>query len=104
VRTVGVIFDMFYLMAELGCLMAVVAILYRLRYSLLFVSAPILSVVALTLGLQVWAKATAPQLPLFAFGLILAIRPALALVPPIFIVLVALSPRLSFARQAKTSR
>jgi hypothetical protein len=82
-----------YFGAGLAGLLAITAVLHRLRYVAAVVLAPIGATIALTAVFQVWAMTEG--FPLFAFGIYATLMPAISLVPPIFIVLVALSKRLS---------
>ncbi|CAN5385982.1 hypothetical protein BH10PSE4_BH10PSE4_15460 [soil metagenome] len=83
-----------YLIAGLASLAAVIVLLYRLGYSRAVVAAPLAVTIVVVLGGQVLAFVTA-GIPLFVFGFRAAVLPALMLIPPVFIVLIALSKRLS---------
>ncbi len=96
-RTIGEVFGLIYPATELVGLVAITVILHRLRFGRATVFAPLACVVLLSLALQVMAVAVWPGLPLFGFGLLNAARPAMAIVPPLFLLWVALSPRLSRA-------
>jgi hypothetical protein len=95
VRIVGDVFGLLYFATELASLVAVTDILIRLRYGIAMAVAPVATVAVFTLAFQVLAVTTMPHLPFFGFGFVAAVKPALALVPPIFVVLIALSPRIS---------
>jgi hypothetical protein len=88
----GPVFDSLYLLAGLTGLVAVTVILHRLGYGRAIVAAPALATAALTLAFQ--ASALPLGLRPFLFGLVPAVKPALALVPPAFAVFIAASKRL----------
>ena len=92
-RMIGAVFQGFYLCGGLASLAAITAIFRQLNFPTVVVLAPCLSTIALVLGFQVWAFATLGA-PIFAFGVYAAVIPALSLVTPVCIVLIALSNRL----------
>ena len=83
-----------YPVANIAALIAAMVLLYRMRLGAVWVAAPILAVCVLTLVLQFVASSMI-NAPLFAFGIIAGFRPALAIVPPVFLVYAALSARWS---------
>jgi len=81
-----------YLVVGLASLCAVTVILERQKRPRAVVAAPVLSALAVIAGFQAY-NFVLLGLPPFAFGLYSALIPALALVPPIAIVLIAFSRR-----------
>ncbi len=92
-RFLGV-FQWLYLLGGLASLAAVTVVFYRLGYRKVLVVAPMAITVGLVLAIQAWVFIVL-GIPLFGQGIYAALMPALSLVPPVFIVGIALSRRLS---------
>ena len=86
-----------YFCVGLTSLAAVTAIFYRLGFAMLAVLAPVVITVGVAVAFQAMGSAST-GLPFFSFGLYASVMPALAVVPPICIVIVALSKRIPARR------
>lgn len=82
-----------YPFAGVASLAAVTIVLWRLGHGWMMVFAPVLATILFAGALQVLV-AIVYDLPFFAFGFRGAFMPALALVPPVAMALIAFSPRL----------
>jgi hypothetical protein len=94
----GTTIQWLYLIAGLASVGAVSAIIYRLGYPKLMVAAPAMSTAALIIASQAlafWLAGIAP----FAFGVRAALMPALMIVPPASVVLIAFSSRFDQPRR-----
>ncbi|MBO9558443.1 MAG: hypothetical protein J7515_07635 [Caulobacter sp.] len=87
------LFQVLYLCAALASLAAVTAILRRLGYGLTIVAMPAGATALLVIALQLMSFFLV-GFPPFAFGIVASAIPALMIVPPVCIVVIAFSKRL----------
>lgn len=93
VQYAGMLFQLLYLCAALASLAAVTAILRRLGYGLAIVAMPAAATALIIVALQV-ISFFLMGFPPFAFGIVASAMPALMVVPPACIVVIAFSRRL----------